>query len=269
MKKIYVIILLVLMGVNLNAQCPLTTAVDFTATDIHGQTHNLFSYLNAGKYVLIDFFYTTCGPCQQTAPKIQGAYEHFGCNSSNVIFLSIDRGDDNTQVSQFDDTYGIHCPSISGVEGGGTAINTTYGISAFPTVILIAPDKTIIEQDIWPIADAAYLIGVITGRGGIPATCSSGLNESNKSEQSSLLKIYPNPATNITSLTLNLHKKSSIKVQIFNVLGEKVMDLPISILERGSHSIQLPLNQLNNGSYFVQIYDENKIIAREKLMKAE
>ncbi len=266
MKKIYIIILWAFISVNIKAQCPLTTAVDFTATDIHGQSHNLFSYLNAGKYVLIDFFYTTCGPCQQTAPKIQGAYEHFGCNSSNVIFLSIDRGDNNTQVSQFDDTYGIHCPSISGVEGGGTAINTTYGITAFPTVILIAPDKTIIEQDIWPIADAAYLIGVITGRGGIPATCLSGLNENNESEHTSLLKIYPNPAKDFTSLTLKLLKKSKIKIQIFNILGEKVANLPISILDKGNHSIQLPINQLNNGSYFIQIIDENQIIATKKLM---
>jgi hypothetical protein len=39
------------------AQTPLTTAVDFTATDIHGTTHNLFTYLADGKYVCLEFFY--------------------------------------------------------------------------------------------------------------------------------------------------------------------------------------------------------------------
>ena len=59
MKKIYCLIIIVLLAFYLNAQTPLTTAVDFTATDVHGTTHNLFTYLDAGKYVLIDFFYTT------------------------------------------------------------------------------------------------------------------------------------------------------------------------------------------------------------------
>ena len=43
-----------------SAQCPLTEAVDFTVTDLDGNTHTLFDILdNDGKYVLIDFFYTT------------------------------------------------------------------------------------------------------------------------------------------------------------------------------------------------------------------
>jgi len=48
------------MQVNTSsAQCPLTEAVDFTVTDIEGHTWNLFTELDQGKYVLIDFFYTT------------------------------------------------------------------------------------------------------------------------------------------------------------------------------------------------------------------
>ena len=39
-----------------SAQCPLTEAVDFTATDIDGVTWNLFDELDNGKYVLIDFW---------------------------------------------------------------------------------------------------------------------------------------------------------------------------------------------------------------------
>ena len=41
------------------SQTPLTEAVDFTATDIHGVEHNLFEILDGGQYVCIDFFYTT------------------------------------------------------------------------------------------------------------------------------------------------------------------------------------------------------------------
>lgn len=37
------------------SQTPLDEAVDFTATDTHGQSHHLFAYLDAGKYVMLDF----------------------------------------------------------------------------------------------------------------------------------------------------------------------------------------------------------------------
>jgi hypothetical protein len=33
-----------------------STAPDFTMTDINGNTHNLYSYLNSGKTVILDFF---------------------------------------------------------------------------------------------------------------------------------------------------------------------------------------------------------------------
>jgi hypothetical protein len=41
------------------SQTPLTTAVDFTATDIEGVEHNLFEILDGGQYVCLDFFFTT------------------------------------------------------------------------------------------------------------------------------------------------------------------------------------------------------------------
>ena len=266
MKKNYLILFTLLLGINVNAQCPLTTAVDFTATDIDGQQHNLFSYLNSNKYVLIDFFYTTCVPCQQNSPKVQGAYEHFGCNSSNVIFLSIDQGNNNAEVLQFENTYGIHCPGISGVEGGGTAITTTYGIGAFPTVILIAPDKTLLENDIWPIADAAALITKIESHGGIAANCTSAIFDNSANKESRLLSVFPNPISEMASITLELKNKSNIQIIIYNLLGEKLINFPTKRYSQGIQTIQLTLNSLKNGSYFIQIIKDNVLLTSEKIM---
>lgn len=41
------------------AQTSLTEAVDFTVTDVYGEEINLFSILDGGQYVCIDFFFTT------------------------------------------------------------------------------------------------------------------------------------------------------------------------------------------------------------------
>lgn len=154
MKKLLSLFGAIIFCTVVNGQTPLTTAVDFTATDVHGNSHNLFTYLNSGKYVLIDFFYTTYGPCQTAAPQVNASYENFGCNTSGVIFLGIDLGDNDTEVLAFDNTYGVHYPCISG-DAGGSNICSTYGISAYPTIILIAPDKSIVVQDMWPSALAS------------------------------------------------------------------------------------------------------------------
>ena len=45
----------------LQAQTSLTNAVDFTVTDLEGNSHTLFDYLNNGKYVCVDFFAYWCG----------------------------------------------------------------------------------------------------------------------------------------------------------------------------------------------------------------
>ncbi len=152
MKKLLLAVL-VLVGLQTQAQTSLTTAVDFTVTDIHGNTHNLFDYLNNGKHVIVDFFFTTCGPCIASVPILNQAYTDYGCNTGDIIFLSIDNGDSDAQVMQYEIDHGGLLPAASGNDGGGNAVNAAYGISAYPTVILIAPNHTILEQDIFPVSN--------------------------------------------------------------------------------------------------------------------
>ena len=153
-------IVLLLFGYNfMNAQTNLTVAQDFTSVDVHGDSHTLFNYLDSGKYGVLDFFFTTCGPCINSVPTINDAFTAFGCNTGEVIFLSIDNGDTDAEVIQYEADYGCLPPAISGDEGGGDSINSAYGIGAYPTVVLIAPDRTILEQDVWPVSglEAALL----------------------------------------------------------------------------------------------------------------
>jgi len=177
MKKVFSLFFLVLILSVSFSQTTLTVAEDFTLTDVDGVEHNLFDYLDDGKYVLIDFFYDTCVPCQETAPKIQEAYEHFGCNSADLIVLGIDNNDTDAEVIAFGETYGANYPAISGIDGGGNAVVSTYGINLFPTVILIAPNHDIVETDIWPISDGTFLINLITPYGPQEASCGELNNE--------------------------------------------------------------------------------------------
>jgi len=122
---------------------------------------HLFDILDGGQAVLIDFFFTTCGPCQQATPKIVESYYAMGCNMHDVFYMEIATGDSEAACLNWVNTYGVEYPTISG-EAGGTAICNQYGIPAYPTVILIMPDRSIVIQDLWPINNAQTVIAAET-----------------------------------------------------------------------------------------------------------
>lgn len=59
MKKLFVVVIALVLGLSAYSQTNLTTAIDFTVTDVDGNTHNLFDYLNDGKYVVLEFFFVS------------------------------------------------------------------------------------------------------------------------------------------------------------------------------------------------------------------
>ncbi len=258
MKKLTILTVLFFLIISLQAQTPLTQAVDFNVTDTDGEQHSLFSYLNSGYYVCIDFFYTTCPSCQATAPKVSYAYEYFGCNTGDIIFLGIDYDDTDAEVIVFENNYGATYPSASGIEGGSNSVVSSYQIGAFPTVILIAPNKNIVEQDIWPIADGNYLVSVIEPYGPAEHTCDTAANINSAKNECSI-KISPNPVKD----AIYIKSDSHFKLIMYNLLGNILKELEIC---KGQSIINI--SDLSKGIYFLQIKDENGyIIKTRKIIK--
>ena len=164
MKKLITLILALAIGFGLKAQCPLNQAIDFTATDCHGTEVHLFDILDGGQYVLIDFFFVNCGPCQQATPKVVESYYAMGCNMHDVFYMEISDRDSDAACQTWCQNYGVEYPTISG-PAGGSGICNTYGIPAFPTVILIAPDRSIVINDLWPINNAQTIITALEQHG--------------------------------------------------------------------------------------------------------
>ncbi len=164
MKKVFTLLLALAFGFGLKAQCPLTTAVDFTATDCHGTQVHLFDILDGGQAVLIDFFFANCGPCQQATPKVVQSYSLMGCNMYDVFYIEISDRDSDAVCQNWANNYGVEYPTISGAAGGSSICNT-YQIGAFPTVILIMPDRSIVIQDLWPISNAQTVVNQLQAHG--------------------------------------------------------------------------------------------------------
>ncbi len=235
------------------AQTTLTTASDFTVTDVDGVVHNLFNILNNGQHVCIDFFFDTCPPCIATSPMFRDTYSNFGCNQEDIFFIAIDVGDTDAQVIAYENSVlggPPGYPSVSGLNGGGNAVVTSYGISAYPTYILIRPDKTILEQDMYPIANAATFTGYFANHGLTPKPCSTvGLNN----ELSDVaVSVYPNPAQ--SAIHINTGKEMS-GYRILNLIGEVVVSNEQS--SSIGNQATVDLSTLDAGMYIIEINIDN------------
>ncbi|HUR30242.1 MAG TPA: redoxin domain-containing protein [Saprospiraceae bacterium] len=127
-------------------------APDFTITDSHGQIHHLYAdYLNQGKTVLLEVFYTTCPPCNSIAPLLEPFYQEWGAGAFDVEFfeLSDKNFDTDALVNAYQATYGETFIG-AGKDGGSLQAVAPYKNGQFgtwygtPTFMVISPDGSFV-----------------------------------------------------------------------------------------------------------------------------
>ncbi|MCX6271379.1 MAG: T9SS type A sorting domain-containing protein [Bacteroidetes bacterium] len=262
-KRLTVILLFYSFISGSMAQTTLDTAVDINVKDVHGIVYNLFPILDSNKYVLLDFFTTTCGPCVTYAPEIEQAYVHFGSNLQDVFFLGINYGDDNPGVLEFDSLYGITFPTISGINGhGNTVALQYYFIQGFPTMVLIAPNRLILNKQIYP-PGYQNLDSTISAALGI----STGFGDKPDGRLGFQVSVSPNPAGAESSITLALEEPATIGYQVISPTGAVLLEKEGALYPAGRHSLRLSISTLLPGIYFVRIVNTKGQMAFVKVVK--
>jgi thiol-disulfide isomerase/thioredoxin len=251
MKKIIPLIIGVLFSFTLSAQTLLDEAVDINVKDVNGQVFSLFEILDSGKHVVIDFYSTSCGYCQIYAPHVQASYEHFGENSGDVFFMTIDKGHNNAEVVAFDEEYGITMPSVSGTEGNGNQAHLAFEIQATPSVILIAPDYTIIEQMIW-LPTTENIDQALLNAGLMMV----GINE----PEIQPFSFYPNPANSILKVDFGEDITNGV-ISIMNMTGQFVEETIVN-----SNHLSINVSNFPEGIYFIRLDQNNGIQYTERIL---
>ena len=118
--------------------------VDFKGKSIDGTEASLSDYVGKGKYVLVDFWASWCGPCRGEIPNLKAVSKKFG--GKNFEVLGVNVWDSEQKFQESIKSEGIEYAQIFVPNN----VNATelYGINGIPQIMLIGPDGTILKRDL-------------------------------------------------------------------------------------------------------------------------
>lgn len=120
--------------------------VDFTMKDPQGKDVSLSDYAGKGKYVLIDFWASWCGPCRNEIPNIVDAYNKYKNKGFEVVGVSLDKDADKWQQGLKD--LKMTWPQMSDLKFWESPIVQLYAFNGIPHTVLLDKDGIIIEKDL-------------------------------------------------------------------------------------------------------------------------
>ncbi len=123
--------------VKANADLTGHAAADFKLTSVAGKEFSLQDL--KGKFVLLDFWASWCGPCRRDLPAVEKLHQEF--HRKGLVVLGVDSVEDPETVRQFLVSSKLSYPILLAPDSG---MIQSYSVTAFPTVVLIDADGKIV-----------------------------------------------------------------------------------------------------------------------------
>ena len=130
---------------QLDKTAPGQPFIDFTIENgnADGTAVKLSDYVGKGKYVLVDFWASWCGPCKAEMPNLAEVYEKFKGDKFELVGVAV--WDERKDTEEILPKLPISWPIIYDAQRVPTEL---YGINGIPQIILFGPDGTIIARDL-------------------------------------------------------------------------------------------------------------------------
>ncbi len=118
------------------------TAPEFAQNDASGKPVSLSSF--KGKYVLVDFWASWCGPCRAENPNVVKAYSKFHSKGFDILGVSLDEKKDKWEDAIKKDN--LVWTQVSDLQGWKNSVAAEYGVQGIPMNFLVDKDGKIIGK---------------------------------------------------------------------------------------------------------------------------
>lgn len=123
-----------------------TQSLDFSQPDTTGIPVSLSSF--RGKYVLVDFWASWCGPCRQENPNVVENFNKFSKKNFTVLGVSLDRPGQKQKWMDAIYKDSLTWTHVSDLQFWNNAAAQLYHVKGIPQNFLVDPDGKIVAKNL-------------------------------------------------------------------------------------------------------------------------